>query len=318
VDDKPYISFVVVARNDNYGGNFLHRMQAFLNVLLTLCEEQSTNFELVIVEWNPPRNNPRLIEALKWGKRPKNCKVRIIEVPNKIHQRLPHSDRMPLVEYVGKNVGVRRAEGEFILSTNPDLLFSEELVKFLGSGNLSPKCFYRIVRYDVKSPIPLDMPAEEELRYCEQHVFRIHGYTSYDNKFTGKFNPYRLTRALATYLKWGLPLFPSAVPFTNAAGDFFMMHRSHWHSLHGFPEVIGVHQIDSLFLYVALFRGLEQIVLRSPLRIYHQDHGRLESSKPFSPEVKSAYHRLFKKRKPIIFNDETWGLGGENLPEIYI
>ena len=44
------ISFVVTARNDNYGGDFLHRMQVFVNVLLTLCEKHSLNMELVIVD----------------------------------------------------------------------------------------------------------------------------------------------------------------------------------------------------------------------------------------------------------------------------
>ena len=42
ISDKPYISFVVVARNDNYSGNFLDRMQVFVNVLLTLCGKHAS------------------------------------------------------------------------------------------------------------------------------------------------------------------------------------------------------------------------------------------------------------------------------------
>lgn len=317
--DKPYISFVVVARNDNYGGNLLHRMQVSVSALLTLCEKHCLNMELIIVEWNPPKDNPHLADVLVWPESTKYCRVRIIEVPEEIHQQLPGSDRMPLFEYIGKNVGVRRAQGNYILATNPDILFSEELMEFLSSGSLSPGCFYRTTRYDVRSPVPLDVPVEKQLHYCQQNVIRVHGYyRSYDNKFSGKFNPYSLARAFAGYLKWKLQHFPFAFPFGNASGDFLLMHKSHWHSLHGYPEVKGVHHIDSLMVYVALFQRLEQIRLGNQLRIYHPEHGRPESGKPFSPEVKSAYHQLLKTHKPIIFNDETWGLGEENLPEAYI
>jgi hypothetical protein len=57
---KPYLSFVIAARNDDYGGNFLHRMQVFVNVLFWLWERHNLDAELVVVEWNPPKDRPRL------------------------------------------------------------------------------------------------------------------------------------------------------------------------------------------------------------------------------------------------------------------
>lgn len=69
---------------------------------------------------------------------------------------------------------------------------------------------------------------------------------------------------------------------------------------------------------MALYSKLRQVIFRSPLRLYHQDHSRPESSKTFSPEVKLAYKQLMEERKPIVFNDETWGLGKEELPEYIV
>ena len=314
------ISFVVAARNDNYGGDFLHRMQVFVNVLLTLCERHCLNMELVIVEWNPPKDNPRLTDALMWLDSSRYCKIRAIEVPEEIHRQLPFSDHIPLFEFIGKNVGVRRAQGEFILVTNPDILFSEELIRFLGSERLSPKCFYRATRYDAEGPIPADVTVEKQLAYCQQHITSINGYLySFEYRLGKKSNLYRTLMGFADYLRWRLLYFPLDRPFTNASGDFFLMHNSHWHYLHGYPEIIGVASdgrihADSFMMYMALFHGLKQIRLRNQMRIYHQEHDRPKSSRPFSPEVELTAHQLLRTRKPTIFNDETWGLGSYDLP----
>ena len=132
---NPYISIIVAARNDDYGFGFLHRLQVFLDTLLTLCENHNLDTELIIVEWNPPPETPRLTEVLVWPKNLKLQEVRIIEVPGAIHNKLPYSGKMSMFEYIAKNVGIRRTRGEYILATNPDILFSDELMCFLASGN---------------------------------------------------------------------------------------------------------------------------------------------------------------------------------------
>ena len=320
-ETRPKISFVVVARNDNYGGDFLSRMQAFVNVVLTLSERYGLSMELVIVEWNPPKDNPRLADALTWLESPRHCQVRFIEVPLEMHRQFPHSERTPLFEFIGKNVGVRRAKGEFILVTNPDILFGEELIRFLSSTNLSSKYFYRTARYDVEGPFPTGMSVEEQLAYCQQHITRINAYFgSFDNRLSEHFDLQRILYACLDYIIWRLRYFPLDKPFTNASGDFFMMHRSHWHSLRGYPQIIGADKYglfhtDSFMMYQALFHGLRQVRLGSRLRIYHLEHDRKRDSTLFSPEVDSTRQQLLKARKPIMFNDETWGLGANDLSE---
>src|SRR5215472_11823915 len=120
---QPYLSLVVTGRNDDHGGNLLGRMQAFVNGWLNQARAHGLDSELIIVEWNPPPDRPRLAEALRWPEDFGPCVVRIIEVPAELHARYPHGNVLPLYQMIGKNVGIRRARGRFVLATNIDILF---------------------------------------------------------------------------------------------------------------------------------------------------------------------------------------------------
>ena len=48
-------------------------------------------------------------------------------MPSELHARYPHGDALPLYQMIAKNVGIRRARGQFVLATNIDILFSNEL-----------------------------------------------------------------------------------------------------------------------------------------------------------------------------------------------
>lgn len=108
---RPYISFVVVGRNDDYGHRFLFRLQNFMRNLAFLCDKHKLSAELVIVEWNPPEDKKRL-----WGIMDIHSsdflEVKFIEVPKKIHDKIGMGLGGSLChEYLGKNVGIRRARG---------------------------------------------------------------------------------------------------------------------------------------------------------------------------------------------------------------
>lgn len=326
---NPYISFVVVARNDNYGGDFLNRINVFVKVLLTLCEKYELPSELIIVEWNPPEDRPRLKDAISWPDiKRKWCQIRIIEVPNEVHRNLSNPASMPLFEYIGKNVGVRRAKGEYILATNPDIIFEDKLIKFLSMKKLEPYYFYRVNRYDVRAPVPLDLTVEQIQYYCKNNIIRVCGrFGTYENKSFEKYNLYKRLRSIADYLKkkiklgydlasLHIKLDPLASLHTNASGDFFLMNSKYWSDIRGYPELElqgKSHHIDSLILYNALFSGLRQKIINC--KIYHQDHGRPESGKPISQAVNQAFRQLTEKRKLILFNNELCGLSDKILNE---
>ena len=170
---EPYLSVVVTARNDDHGGNLLGRMQIFVAGWIEQARRYGIPSELIIVEWNPPPDRPRLIDALRWPEDLGPCEVRFIEVPPELHARYPHGDALPLYQMIAKNVGIRRARGQFVLATNIDILFSNELAEYLAARRLERGRMYRIDRHDAMSDVPVDAPVAEQLAWCGTHLIRV-------------------------------------------------------------------------------------------------------------------------------------------------
>ena len=168
----PYLSVVVAARNDDHGGNMLGRMQAFLDAWLGQARRYQLPSELLIVEWNPPSDRPRLMEVLRWPLDLSPCQVRFVEVPSEVHQRFRNASAIPLHQMIAKNVGIRRARGEFVLSTNLDIIFSAELMHFFAERCLE-QVMYRIDRHDVAKDLPANASVDEILSYCESSTLRV-------------------------------------------------------------------------------------------------------------------------------------------------
>jgi hypothetical protein len=173
-DSAPYISVIVTARNDNHGVNMLGRMQAFLDSWILQAQRYDLPSEIVVVEWNPPADRPPLKEALRWPESTAPCCVRFIEVPREVHQSIPYASAIPLHQMIAKNVGIRRARGEFLLLTNIDIIFSAELMQFLASRSLDPGAMYRMDRLDVGSDIP-EGNLDELLVFCQRRITRVCG-----------------------------------------------------------------------------------------------------------------------------------------------
>lgn len=170
---EPYISLVVTARNDDHGGDLLKRMQAFTDGWIEQSNRFALESELIIVEWNQVEGRPPLAEALQWPVGNTYCVVRVITVPPSVHKRYQHAESLALYQMIAKNVGVRRARGEFILATNIDILFSNELMEKLARRDLSKAKMYRIDRLDAMGEIPPEGGIEERLRWCANHLLRV-------------------------------------------------------------------------------------------------------------------------------------------------
>lgn len=322
---KPYISFVVVGRNDDYGHRFLYRFQNFIDNLTYLCNKYRLDSELIIVDWNPPKDKNNLIKELNFRK--EGClKIRSIEVPPQTHNTLEKSDKFPLFEYIGKNVGIQRAKGDFILSTNPDIIFNEELIKFLSKKKLSKNKFYRINRFGMKDDIPEKLNPEEIIKYCKRHYGELLGI-NFD--WINPFNDPK--RFLKTYPKWFVKslikiwkiIFEGKKHFWcigGAPGDFSLMSIENWKSIKGNLEIPMHGWIDAYLVVQTITNGIEFEKLKDPLRIYHQTHGYQAHKERISlnEESKKLEKYMDKIMKKNIKNKEGWGLKKDKLKEVCI
>ena len=169
---KLHLSVVAVTRNDDHGGNMLGRMQYFVDGFIAQCSQHQLNAELILVEWNPPPDRPPLEEALTWPEDFGSAQVRIITVPPEVHARFAHSADLPVFQMIGKNVGIRRARGLYVLATNIDILFDDELVRYLRD-RLNPGTIVRADRYDVPADLPKNKPFEQVLADCRKRFYQV-------------------------------------------------------------------------------------------------------------------------------------------------
>ncbi len=297
----------------------MQRFSNFARSLLWTIRETALRAELIIVEWNPPIERSNLREAVSWESFGSEAvPVRIIQVSPTIHATISNPGKFLLFEYLGKNVGIRRARGDYILATNPDVLLNLELMRHLARRKLKRNCFYRTSRFDVTMP-EAGLPMPELLQYCKQNIIRINGYfESYEGECRG-FSIRRKWHEMEICLRYFISHFPYFPPFTNAAGDFMLMHRNSWDSIRGYAEfeTTGTrHHLDGLAVLQARYSGLRQVILRSPLRLYHQDHGRPESVKLYSEVARNLESELIQKRQVCSINTEDWGLGSLELREV--
>jgi hypothetical protein len=346
---RPYLSVVATARNDDHGGRLLHRLQLFVDGLAAQCDRHGMDAELLLVEWNPPEDKPHLSEVIVWPES-NRCSFRVVEVPPHVHAQLEHSDRLPLFQMIAKNVGIRRANGEWILATNVDVLFSDALMRHLARRDLDPTVVYRVDRYDVEDVFEVGTPTEEQLRSASENVIRICGRDAtvdvrpvetdrLDRRRVKLHFRGALHKAVHT-LRLGPPRIvlgerraKRRLPVrlhTNACGDFTLLTREAWRRLRAYPElqIFSMH-LDSLLLFQAHAAGYREHVLAEPL--YHIEH-----SSGFTPEtwrdldvrinaasirqltwseVLDWASKMDDQGGPLDFNDDNWGFADAEFLE---
>jgi len=172
LDEIPQLSVVAVSRNDDHGGDMLGRMQHFVNGVVAQCCKHELKAELILVEWNPLPSRPALEEVLDWPQDFGPVTVRIVTVPPDMHAQFPHAEKLPLFQMIGKNVGIRRARGRYVLATNVDILLDDETVIYLRD-RLTPGTVLRVDRYDVPGDLNKVVSFDRVLAECRRRFFQI-------------------------------------------------------------------------------------------------------------------------------------------------
>ena len=285
------LSVVIASRNDNHGGQMIARTNTFIHALAAQARKHKIPIELILVEWNPPADKPSLLHALTWPRTGPLFCSRVIIVSRELHGRLPNSDKLRFYQMIAKNVGIRRARYPWVLATNPDLLFPDEIFQAL-QGGLDPAFFYRAIRVDIGlRTLDDSLSVPEQLEACRENVVRVHD-------------------------KEGVSL------HTAACGDFTLMAKEAWLCLQGYTEfdLWSIH-IDTVFLYWATYKGYkEHLIPDAPC--YHLEHDNAWVTNPEygkgKPQMQSSTAVAQQKKMhagTFEHNEPNWGLADEDLPD---
>jgi hypothetical protein len=280
---KPYLSVVATSRNDGHGGDILKRMQIFVRGLIDQANRHRLPVELIIVEWNPPPDRPLLQDLLPKPGKDDHLELRYIEVPSDIHCSYRLSQNLPLFQMIAKNVGIRRAKGEFILCTNIDLLFSDPLFGLLAARDLRKDSFYRANRCDVADGIDPGWDIGTQLEWCSRHIIRRLGrdmrFRNCNLEQFGFSEKPWVKKWLFDKMAIGMKYFMSPEKHqyyqidSFACGDFSLMAAAAWLDIRGYLELdlYSIH-IDTLGLIAASSLGYKQHVFPPAACTYHIDH----------------------------------------------
>jgi hypothetical protein len=149
----PYLSIVLTGRNDGYGGDFTARFFRTLRFNLQQLRARGITHELVFVEWAPPQGRELLVEHV-FDEVPELTRdvCAWFVVDSQYHHALSLNPRLEYLEFPAKNVGIRRARGRFILSSNCDVFLGRRILDALEAGALEPRVLYRAPRHDIELP----------------------------------------------------------------------------------------------------------------------------------------------------------------------
>jgi len=267
---------VLTSRNDNYGGN-LHKRTTM--GLTSLIEHHD---EVIFVDWKT-KNGEGVISNIKHNL-PHTGKLKYIQVSKEfLSEKYPSISNYTIIESIGRNIAIRRAEQEYIISTNIDIVSTP-----LDNSVLNENMFYTVPRRDVDESFYLSFNEYESL-YKSLWNNR-NGYTPKE-KFENEND------------KWSL---------INCCGDYQIGHKNVWNQMRGFEEsILFGCGIDTNVMKKASYYSTIQVLDHY---IFHLNHGKNgdkdedESVPPISDQ-----NSIIKDFKSTT-NPEDWGMYGEDLP----
>lgn len=293
----PYVSVVIVGRNDGYGDDFVGRISTFVRSLDQQISACPDLLELIVVEWNPEPNYAPLADVLPDTS---HLRTRVITVSPELHASL--DARHPVLEFHGKNVGIRRARGEFVLVTNPDILFTPQMIDEISQRRLRVDTVYRTDRYDFRRD-GIDAVASADLiDFAVKNTFVVHAMA---NTASVSEPVSENERTLDLLPRSGVA--PGAW-HTNGCGDFMLAAREVFFTVRGMYETTEHRwHVDSISLMRFATAQIRQQVWVSPLCVFHQHHERRPQDREFaSLDVRSL------GQQP---GHTDWGFKGQDLPE---
>jgi hypothetical protein len=350
---RPYLSVVAASRNDDHGGDPLIRSQIFIDNFARQCEKYGLPAELIIVDWNPVADRPGLAAVLSIPSESAYCQGRVITVPAVLHNRLKYADKLPFFQMIAKNVGIRRARGDFILATNIDIIFSDELMRFIGRQKLNPKKLYRVDRYDIKSGLSREWTLDESLEYAWANPIRaarryqpktlvdhLYGEEIFKRTCIPDLAFCRSDADVEVVEEDGVwQIRPDRTAkmthlHTNACGDFTLLPRDGWYAVRGYPEFEAFSfNVDSIGFVAAHYAGYEEVSLLPPCVCFHIEHGmgsgwtpegekklfgRLREAGILNPEwpvLTPLVDAMREQGTALEFNHARWGMAEFDLPE---
>ena len=268
---------ILTSKNDNYGGNLHHRATMCLTSLIEHHDE------VIFVDWKTKDGNS-IINNIKHNL-PHQKKLKSIQVPKEFLQvKYPHISNYSMIESIGRNVGIRRAEGEYIISTNIDIISTP-----LNYSLLDESTFYTVPRRDIDEGFHLGFNSFKEL---------------YKSIWNNKDLYQQKQKIESSTDIWSLIL---------CCGDYQIGHRNVWGKMKGFEEsILFGCGIDTNVMKKASFHS--NIKILDEHYIFHLNHGKSSNRDDDEEIAPMSNQENIIQKFTITENSDNWGMFNEDLP----
>jgi hypothetical protein len=282
------ISAVIVSRNDNYGG--------YLNERATYCFNSAidTYDEVIYVDWNSPTHS--LLYDIKDNIKFKgNFKHFVItpEIASLLTNHDPNAQKC--CEVLARNIGLRRATGDYLISTNIDIIHPkrDELENILS--NIDSKTLYTVGRRHMSWDMIKNYHNGEIIFDNWKDLREYH-----TNNSSGSFH-------LADLVKGD--------PYSLIAccGDYQVATKEIWDTIRGFEEdLIYSLYTDTNIHKKAIKHGFNIKALYEPA-LFHIEHGKGGGGflDGINKLVNDHYRAIAYQEKTL--NTESWGFGNTDI-----
>jgi hypothetical protein len=242
------ITAVIVTRNDNYGGNLNERATYCINSMINSFDE------VILVDWNSD-TNALLYDIQNNIEFKGNLKHIVItpEIANILVGGDP--DAQKCCEALARNIGIRRATGDYIISTNIDIIAP---LRNNWLGFLDKETFCTISRREVEKEWFADFYNTNQgnhkwiWRDLREQLIKTSQPRHFEEKTTNG-DDYSII---------------------NCCGDFQVAHRDIWNEIRGFEEdLIYSLYTDTNVQKKAVMHGFGLKAIYEPA-LFHINHGR--------------------------------------------
>jgi hypothetical protein len=205
------ITAVVVSRNDNYGGHLNERATYALNSAI------DTYDEVIYVDWNSPTHS--LLWDIKDNLQLKGNLKHFVIPPSAASQLTGYdSEAQKCCETLGRNIGIRRAEGDYIISTNIDVIHPKRKDIEDIINKYQDKTFITLSRREVTWDIIKEFHGGD-FKYNEWDKLRDYIYINSEKRVVGE----KIVQG-------------DDYSLINCCGDFQLASKTIWNEIKGFEE----------------------------------------------------------------------------------
>ncbi len=239
----PIISIALYGRNDNYGGNYLKKLKLSIQSIQRSLDNM--NYEIVLLDYNPPKDKPLLSSYFSSLKYPRIKHVvfsnidylKFIESHLKVGAQLKYKNKfmsekeihqIQFSTSIAMNLSIKYSSGDYILSTGTDNIFPIQFGNFVK--DLEPNILYRTWLYRLSG------------KFNKIKQISFDKFDKLDNKIN-----------TTCYTKNNV-YFKKKISIWSSAGNFILMDKNSWKEVGGYLPTIHprLQCCDSQVIFFAL------------------------------------------------------------------